>query len=412
MKKKIILAITLLIVIIGAIFFITKSTKHEFISYIISDDIWNVLEEHNIEKYTEKQSNTPYTNKGQVSITTNGLKEKTLGIIQDINWLFEGKNNKTGDILEQDILIDIENNSLIKFKKDNEKIGIQTGLLGSKFVAIENKIEDKEFSSNEVKDLGNKYLKIINKHITTNQFLKEKIENETVLSLSITEKEIIEITKDILKESRDDEIILRHLEEDVKIKMQGEIDTIITEMDSLEINPNNKFIIKLYVKSNDIQKYEIVFMQQEKEISRTTIQNTENEILITTYQDDELLLEGNLSKQKEEKDIIYSFSIKVYIEGQKIEFTLNTQYKNLLELQNVEEIIDVKISYEDQNKYGNLENTSNLMEININYLNQKTFENNLEIEGLNEENTIILNKAKEEELKNIMNSIYKSLGIL
>ena len=153
-------------------------------------------------------------------------------------------------------------------------------------------------------------------------------------------------------------------------------------------------------------------MQQEKEISRTTIQNTENEILITTYQDDELLLEGNLSKQKEEKDIIYSFSIKVYIEGQKIEFTLNTQYKNLLELQNVEEIIDVKISYEDQNKYGNLENTSNLMEININYLNQKTFENNLEIEGLNEENTIILNKAKEEELKNIMNSIYKSLGIL
>lgn len=433
MKRKIILAVITLMIIVGIILFSTKSDKQTFISYIIRDDIWEVLEENHISKYIEKQKETPYTNKGQISLTTNGLEELTLGLIQDFKFSFEGKNNKKENKLEQKITDDLISNSTIKFRQDDQKIGIKTELLGDKFVTIKNEnlkqlAEKFGFDSSIIPnkiELGNaatiekqsnmlksKYLKIINKHISKEEFSKEKIDSETVMKLVLTEEKIVELSKNILKELRNDEIVLENiLEEAIRKKVQDEIDAIITDLNSLDVNPNNKYIIKLYIKLNDIKKYEIIFVEGEKEISKTTIENSDSQITIKTYQDNNLLLEVNLEKQKEEKDIIYNISFKVYIEGQKTELAIKAQYKNLLELENVEEIVEAKISYEDQNQYGNLENTANEMEAKINYSNKKTFESNIEIEGLNEENAIILNTATNKEMRSIIKAIYKSLGL-
>ena len=290
MKKKIILALSTLIIIIGVIFFVARTDKQTFISYIAKDDIWEVLEENYIEKYFEKQKETPYTNKGQITVTTNGLEAQTLGMVQDINWLFEGKTNKLENKLEQEILINSEDDSLIKFRQDNQKIGILTEMLGSKFVAIENEnlkalaekfgfdsetIPDKieltntEISEKEVKNLASKYLKILNQHLTKDQFSKGKLEGQTLVSLTITEQKTIEIIKDILQQLRNDEDILNNISEETKTQMQVEIDAILSDLNDLEINPNNKFIIRLYIKSNDINKYEIIFAEGDKEISLT-----------------------------------------------------------------------------------------------------------------------------------------------
>lgn len=416
MKKKIILALSTIIIIIGVILFATRTDKQRFISYLIRDDIWKVLEEKNMEKYAEKQNKTPYSNKGEINVTTNKIEEFTLGMIQDINLNFEGKTNNEENKIEQNITIDDENQSLIKFKQDGQKYGIQTEILGEKFVAIENNnlkdlaekfgfesenipnkigIENYIFTEEQIKALKNSAIKILNENISKNQFSKEKNEGQTVISLTITEQQIIEILKEILQQIRNDE----------------EIEKIISELESLEVNPNNKFIIREYIKFNSIKKYEIIFVEEEKEISKTTIQNTDNEITLTTDQGDNLLIEGNISKKKEQKDVIYDISIKVYIEGQKNEFILKAQYKNLQELDNVEEIFEIKFAYEDQNQYGNLENTSNEMGIDINYSNKKTFESNLEMEGFNEENTIILNTATNKEIQTIIKAIYKNLKI-
>ena len=432
MKKKIILAVLTLIIIVGVIFFVGRTDKQTFISYIIRDDIWEVLDESYIEKYFEKQKETPYTNKGQISITTNGLEVQTLGMIQDVNWLFEGKTNKTENKLEQEILINSEDGSTIKFRQDNQKFGILTEMLGSKFVAIENenlkalaekfgfdsetipnKIElgNTEISEKEVKNLASKYLKILNQHLTKDQFSKEKVEGQTVVSMTMTEQKTVEIIKDILQQMRNDDDILNNISEEMKTQMQAEIDAILSDLEALEINPNNNFIIKLYVKANDVKKYEIIFAEGEKETIKTTIENTDNQITITTYQDDNLLLEGTLAKQKNQKDINYDISIKTYIEGQKTEFTVKTQYKNLLELDNVEETYEIKVSYEDQNQYGNLENTTDKMDVNINYSNQKSFDSNLQIEGLNEENAIVLNTATNKDLQSIIKAILKNIDL-
>ena len=429
MKKKITLAVITIIIIVGIILFATKSDKQTFISYIVRDDIWEVLGESYIEKYIEKQKETPYTNKGQISITTNGLEELTFGMIEDVKFSFEGKNNKKENKLEQKIIDDLVNNSTIKFRQDDQKVGIQTELLGEKFVTIKNEdlkqlVEKFGFDSSMVPDkieLGNttgmekqanvltsKYLKIINNYLSKEEFSEEKIDSQKVMSLVITEEKIVELSKNILQELRNDAIIL---EEVIQKKVQDEIDAIIEDLNLLEVNPNNKYIIKLYTRWNDIKKYEIIFAEGENELSKTTIENTDNQITIKTYQNDNVLLEGSLEKQKEKKDITYTTSFKVYIEGQKTELTIKAQYKNLLQLENVEEIVEVKISYEDQNKYGNLENTANIMEANFNYSNQKNFESKIEIEGLNEENAIILNTASNKEMSSIIKAIYKSIGL-
>lgn len=432
MKKKILLALLALVIIIGVLLLTTKSNKQIFMSYIIRDDIWEVLKEKNVETYVKKQKETPYTNKGQISVTTDGLEEKTLGMMQNINCFFEGKTNKSENKLEQEITMNTENNSSIKFRQDNQKIGIQISMLGSKFVAVENdnlkQLAEKfgfksEIIPNKI-ELGNakiiesgskllksKYLKILKKHLTNNQFSKEKAEGQTVMSLSITEQKMVEIMKDILQEIRDDKDIFNGISEEIKKQVQTEIDVIISDLDSLEINPNNKYIINLYVKSNDIKKYEIIFAEGDIEISKTTIENTDTQISITAYQDDNLLLEGSFSKRRERNDMTYDISIKAYIEGQKTEFILKWQYKNLLKLDDVEEILEIKVAYEDQNQYGNLDNTSNKMDINIDYSNKKTFTPKLEIEGINEDNAIILNTATNKDLQSIILSIYISLGL-
>ena len=383
----------------------------------------DVQEDSNLEKYIKKQKENPYINKGQLTVDTNGFDIYTMGMIQNINCLFEGKNNKPEKKIEQQILINSEDNSTITFRQDNQKVAIKTEMLGSKFVAIENenlkalverfgfnsetipnKIELKNYATveKEMEMLKKKYLKKLNQHLTKEQFSKEEIEGQTVLTLRMTEQKTVDLLKDILQQIRNEEI---------NEQLKTEIDAILTKLSTLEINPNNNFIINLYVKSNDVKKYEIIFEEEEKQLTKTTIENTDNQIIIKTYQDTNLVLEGNLLKQIKQKDVNYDFLIKAYIEGQKTEFVVKAQYRNLLELNNVDEMYEIRISYEDQNQYGNLENTSDNMDINVNYLNKKIFDSNVEIDGVNQENSIILNSATNKELNSILKSIFKNIDL-
>ena len=50
--------------------------------------------------------------------------------------------------------------------------------------------------------------------------------------------------------------------------------------------------------------------------------------------------------------------------------------------------------------------------MNIRYTNQKTFLQNLELESLDESNAIIINDVTDEELQNVLYSIYETLGLI
>ena len=86
--------------------------------------------------------------------------------------------------------------------------------------------------------------------------------------------------------------------------------------------------------------------------------------------------------------------------------TATMQYKNLSALDNVEEMYDIKISYEDTQAS---ENTTTM---GINFKNQITFTPDAKIENLNKNNAITINDATDEELQTLILNIYKKLGLV
>ena len=106
MKKKILLALLIVVILLGAggayAYFSTdvfKSDKEIFLSHILKDNMFSNLQDEKLAEYIEKQENTAYTNKGEISAKVNG--DDNLGLTEDIIEMlnkskitFEGKTDK------------------------------------------------------------------------------------------------------------------------------------------------------------------------------------------------------------------------------------------------------------------------------------------------------------------------------
>lgn len=165
--------------------------------------------------------------------------------------------------------------------------------------------------------------------------------------------------------------------------------------------------IKLFVESKNLKKCETKYFENEVVIMNIVMENTESQSTIKMYVEDELLEELVLSKKTEGNDVTYSVLLKIYDET-IVELEADIQYKNLLALDNVEEIVSLRLLAEDPNSFS----ADSKTEMNIEYSNQKTFDANVQIDGFNEENAIILNDATDEELQNLLISIYQQLGLM
>lgn len=93
------------------------------------------------------------------------------------------------------------------------------------------------------------------------------------------------------------------------------------------------------------------------------------------------------------------------------EINIELTYKNLMQLDNVQEEFNIEMKQNNSNSYyyDDYEDEST---INIKYTNQKTFLQNLELNGLDETNAVILNDATDEEIQNVFYNIYESLGLM
>ena len=111
-----------------------------------------------------------------------------------------------------------------------------------------------------------------------------------------------------------------------------------------------------------------------------------------------------ITKEKNKEDLTYAVKVNVESEDdEKVSIDFKMQYKNIAELNNVEENMEVTLrtkNYEDKTK------------ISLNYTNINTFTTNLEIEGINNDNATILNDASDEELNDLLMTIYEKIGFL
>ena len=442
MKKKILLALLIVVILIGAgvvySYFATdafKTNKDIFFSYILNDDMFKNLEDEKLAEYIKKQEDTAYTNKGEISVNAKVNQNDYLKSLDDtssnIQMLnnskitFEGKTDNNKKSAEQTVTVDLSMgvNIPFKIKRDGDTFGMQSNLLNSKYIAIRNEnlkelckrfdieadeIPDKielskeKFTDEELKTLKKKYISILDENLDEDLFSKEKVDNETVITLKMTDEKCIEILTKILETLRNDEILLNKLPTGInKEDIQKQIDEMIEEIKKADKNENETVEVKINTKSKKLKKIEIAIIENDTKTMSTVLENNENQLTIKNYEDGNLTAELDITKETNGNDLTYTIKMLVDdSEKGKAEVSLKMDYKNLQALDNVEENYEAKISYEEDT------------EISLNFKNEKTFSQNLEIDGLNTDNATILNDATDDEIQNLLLQIYQSLGLM
>lgn len=445
MKKKILLALLIVVILLGAggayAYFATdalKSDKELFFSYIFKDNMLSNLEDKKMTEYMEKQQDTAYMNKGKISVNVNGddnllLAEETVEMLNKSKITFEGKTDNSKKMAEQAITVDFSQgfNIPINYKRDGDIFGIQSDFLNSKFIAIRNenlkallerfdidaeevpdKIElsQEQFTQKELKALQKKYVAVLNENLEEDLFSREKVNKQTVVTLKMSETKCVDILIKILETLRDDEILLNKMSEtSPKEDLQQQIDDIIAELKDIETSETNVIELRTYIEAKSVKKLEISMIEDETTEIFIVIENATNQTTMKIYEEGTLIGDFSILKETSENDLSYTIQIKVNPEEENTEVRFKIQYKNLSALDNVEENYEIKLSYEAPS--ANADFNDETTEMTINYHNLKTFSTNVEIEGLNDDNATILNDATDDEIQNLINSIFQNLGI-
>ena len=446
MKKKILLAILTILIFIGVgvgyTYYTTdifKTEKEMFFTYILEDNILNKFEDKRMIQYAEKQKNTPFKNEGEISLNFDAGEEiidkETKYMLNNSKITIEGKCDLKQKLSEQTITANFAQAFTIpvNFILDGNALGIQSGFLHTKFLAVKNEnldelfeklgIEDEEipekieitneeFTTEEIETIKNKYFSIITDNLEPELFTKEKIENQMVLTLKMKEQKFSDILVKILETAKNDETILNKLTAVIeKEEIQSEIESMIEDIKDTKTNEDTILEIKLYIEDKDIVKYAIIAKEKEEIISRILIEDIDNKVNIKIYEEKELCGDITIIKETIENNLTYTMSMKIYddISGDG-EIKLKAQYKNLDTLEDVKEKYEVTIEFENTDEYE--EPTGEMTELTIKYDVETDFSDNLEIERLTEENAIILNDQTEEELQDLILTIYQKLGLI
>ena len=441
MKKKI--ALTLLIVVIllgiGSVYayFATnafKTDKELFFSYMTSDWLSD-LKDENLKEYIKKQDNNAYTNKGSIALEVQddgSISDETLQMIKNSKITFEGKTDNSKKIAEQTLTMELARgiNIPVKVRRDGETLGIQSNLLNTKFIAVRNEnlknllerlgadaedvpdkidFEESTFTESEIKKLKEKYFSILDENLDEELFSKEKENDQTIIKLSMTEEKAKDVLIKIFQTIRDDEILLKKFsgvidEDDLK----QQIDDLVDELKDIEPDEKTTFEMKLSIKSKKVEKVEMNIKEGENITANILIENSQNKLSIKAYDEGDSILELQIEKETNENDVAYKIDIKTDLDTEladqeKAEIHLTVQYKNLATLDNVEENYELKLSTQDYDE----SNT----DLKLNYTNVKQFSSNIKVEGINSENAITLNDATDDEIDELLITIYKNLGL-
>ena len=441
MKKKIALTLLIVVILLGIggvyAYFATnafKTDKELFFAYMTSDWLSD-LKDENLKEYIKKQENNAYTNKGSIALEVQddgSISDETLQMIKNSKVTFEGKTDNSKKIAEQTLTMELAQgvNIPVKVRRDGETLGIQSKLLNTKFIAVRNEnlknllerlgadaedvpdkidFEESTFTESEIKELKEKYFSILDENLDEELFSKEKENDQTTIKLSMTEEKAKDVLIKIFQTIRDDETLLKKFSGVIdKDDLKQQIDDLVDELKDIETDEKTTFEMKISVKSKKVEKIEMNIKEDENITANILIENSENKVSIKVYDEGDSILELQIEKETNGNDVTYKIDVKTDLDTEladqeKAEIHLTVQYKNLATLDNVEENYELKLSTQDYYE----SNT----DLKLNYTNVKQFSSNIEIEGINSENAITLNDATDDEIDELLITIYKNLGL-
>ena len=376
-----------------------------------------------------------FTNKGSIALEVQddgSISDETLQMIKNSKITFEGKTDNSKKIAEQTLTMELAQgiNIPVKVRRDGETLGIQSNLLNTKFIAVRNEnlknllerlgadaedvpdkidFEESTFTESEIKELKEKYFSILDENLDEELFSKEKENDQTIIKLSMTEEKAKDVLIKIFQTIRDDETLLKKFSGVIdRDDLKQQIDDLVDELKDIEPDEKTTFEMKLSIKSKKVEKVEMNIKEGENITANILIENSQNKLSIKAYDEGDSILELQIEKETNENDVAYKIDIKTDLDTEladqeKAEIHLTVQYKNLATLDNVEENYELKLSTQDYDE----SNT----DLKLNYTNVKQFSSNIKVEGINSENAITLNDATDNEIDELLITIYKNLGL-
>lgn len=428
-NTKILLILIIIIVIIilagvGILVFATdifKSDKEMFFKYMadIGDPKKGFIDEE-LKQYFEKKNNTPYNDKGEFSIniscdpnTLSKNLQKNVDSTNNFNISFSGQVDTANSKAAQNISLNYSNDVKfpINYKQIENKIGLQTKYIGSKFVAIEteklNKFSEDlddvesygemvdklqkmgkvELTEDEKSHIKDTYITVINQQLEKDKFSKVKESDMSGYKLSLTGTDLQNVLVKLLETLKNDQTTVDKLNEYLKIQKNSAKITASQIDDAIKsIKDDTDFSDK---------NFEIAVYQKNRDVCKLVIETTEGTMAI------EKKIEGN------QQNIDVSYEVK---EDKKSKISFSANFENLESLQNIKENYELIISSPEVTESSTTKDVDSEVVYKYNFSNDVNFTDSATVEDFSSDNSLMLTDYDSDQVSNFLNAVVERIS--
>ncbi len=427
-NTKILLILIIIIVIIilagvGILVFATdifKSDKEMFFKYMadIGDPKKGFIDEE-LKQYFEKKNNTPYNDEGEFSINIscdpNTLSEnlqKNVDSTNNFNISFSGQVDTANSKAAQNISLNYSNDVKfpINYKQIENKIGLQTKYVGSKFVAIETeklnkfsedlddvesyeemvdklqKMEKAELTEDEKSHIKDTYITVINQQLEKDKFSKVKESDMSGYKLSLTGTDLQNVLVKLLETLKNDQTTVDKLNEYLKIQKNSAKITASQIDDAIKsIKDDTDFSDK---------NFEIAVYQKNRDVYKLVIETTEGTIAI------EKKIEGN------QQNIVVSYEMK---EDKKSKISFSANFENLESLQNIKENYELIMSLPEVAESSTTTDVDSEV-VEYKFSNDVNFTDSATVEDFSSDNSLMLTDYDSDQVSSFLNAVVERIS--
>lgn len=421
-NTKILLILIIIIVIIilagvGILVFATdifKSDKEMFFKYMadIGDSKKGFIDD-GLKQYFEKKNNTPYNDEGEFSVNISSDNEqKKFENVNNFNISFSGQVDTANSKAAQNISLNYSNDVKfpINYKQIENKIGLQTKYVGSKFVAIEteklNKLSEDlddvesygemvdklqkmgkvELTEDEKSHIKDTYITVINQQLEKDKFSKVKESDMSGYKLSLTGTDLQNVLVKLLETLKNDQTTVDKLNEYLKIQKNSAKITASQIDDAIKsIKDDTDFSDK---------NFEIAVYQKNRDVCKLVIETTEGTIAI------EKKIEGN------QQNIDVSYEMK---EDKKSKISFSANFENLESLQNIKENYELIMSLPEVAESSTTTDVDSEV-VEYKFSNDVNFTDSATVEGFSSDNSLILTDYDSDQVSNFLNAVVERIS--
>lgn len=423
-NTKILLILIIIIVIIilagvGILVFATdifKSDKEMFFKYMadIGDPKKGFIDD-GLKQYFEKKNNTPYNDEGEFSVNISSDNEqKKFENVNNFNISFSGQVDTANSKAAQNISLNYSNDVKfpINYKQIENKMGLQTKYVGSKFVAIEteklNKFSEDlddvesygemvdklqkmgkvELTEDEKSHIKDTYITVINQQLEKDKFSKVKESDMSGYKLSLTGTDLQNVLVKLLETLKNDQTTVDKLNEYLKIQKNSAKITASQIDDAIKsIKDDTDFSDK---------NFEITVYQKNRDVCKLVIETTEGTIAI------EKKIEGN------QQNIDVSYEMK---EDKKSKISFSANFENLESLQNIKENYELIMSLPEVAESSTTTDVdSKVVVYKYNFSNDVNFTDSATVEDFSSDNSLMLTDYDSDQVSSFLNAVVERIS--